>query len=126
MSEYFTRPTRSLQGRSAIVTGAGTAGDGIGNGRASAILLAEAGCNVLCVDLREDLAARTVEMIANDDGLGTGVGLKADVANEEDCKKVVEAAVRAFGRLDILINTVVSFSLSHTLSHTHTHSRHIV
>ena len=52
MSEAFTRPTRSLAGRVAIVSGAGAAGDGIGNGRASAILLAEAGCNVVCVDCK--------------------------------------------------------------------------
>ena len=51
MPEEFPRPTRSLVGRVAIVSGAGAAGDGIGNGRASAILLAEAGANVVCVDL---------------------------------------------------------------------------
>lgn len=107
MSEHFTRPTRSLQGRTAIVTGAGTAGDGIGNGRAAAILLAEAGCSVMCVDLKEELAAKTVEMIVKD-GLGEGASMKADVANEEDCKRVVEATMEVFGRLDILINTVVS------------------
>jgi len=43
MSENFTRPTRSLEGKVAIVTGAGALGEGIGNGRASAVLLAEAG-----------------------------------------------------------------------------------
>ena len=56
MSEAFKRPTRSLSGRVAVVTGAGAAGDGIGNGRASAILLAEAGCNVVCVDIKKELA----------------------------------------------------------------------
>lgn len=43
MSEHFARPTRSLKGKVAIVTGAGALGEGIGNGRASAVLLAEAG-----------------------------------------------------------------------------------
>lgn len=110
MSEHFTRPTRSLAGRVAIVTGAGTAGEGIGNGRAAAILLAEAGCTVVCVDLKEELAAKTVEMI-DKDGFGKGISLKANVADEEDCRKAVEATMKAYGRLDILINTVVSFDV---------------
>ncbi|CZT20058.1 related to short-chain alcohol dehydrogenase [Ramularia collo-cygni] len=105
MSENFTRPTRSLAGRVAIVTGAGTAGDGIGNGRAAAILLAEAGCSVVCVDVQEELAARTVEMIAKD-GFGKGISLKGNVAVEEDCRKVVEGTIGEFGRVDILVNTV--------------------
>lgn len=108
MSELFTRPTRSFASRVAIVTGAGTAGDGIGNGRAAAILLAEAGCTVVCVDLKEELAAKTVELI-DKDGIGKGMALKANVADEEDCKRVVEAAIKEYGRLDILINTVVSY-----------------
>lgn len=109
MSEHFTRPTRSLAGRVAIVTGAGTAGEGIGNGRAAAILLAEAGCSVVCVDLKEELASKTVEMIDRD-GFGRGIALKANVADEEDCRRVVETAVGTYDRLDILINTVVSIS----------------
>lgn len=107
MSEHFTRPTRSFAGRVAIVTGAGTAGDGIGNGRAAAILLAEVGCAVVCVDLKEELAAKTVQMIETD-GVGKGISLKANVADEDECRKVVEATVEEYGRLDVLINTVVS------------------
>lgn len=104
MSEV-TRPTRSLKGRVAIVTGAGALDDGIGNGRASAILLAEAGCDVVCVDLKVELAERTVEMIQQD-GLGKAVAIKANVTNEGDCKRAVDTAVQEFGRLDILINVV--------------------
>lgn len=89
----------------AIVTGAGALGDGIGNGRASAILLAEAGCSVVCVDMKIELAEHTVEMI-NKDGLGKAIAVKANVTDESDCKAAVEAAVSNFGRLDILINVV--------------------
>jgi len=109
MSEHFTRPTRSLSSRVAIVTGAGTAGTGIGNGRAAAILLAEAGCSVVCVDLQEELAAKTVEMI-HSEGFGKAVALRGDVSDEGDCRRVVEEAKGKFGRVDILINTVVSLS----------------
>jgi hypothetical protein len=100
MSEAFTRPTRSLSGRVAVVTGAGAAGDGIGNGRASAILLAEAGCNVVCVDIKKDLAQRTADMILKD-GHGKAVAVEANVTKAEDCKRAVDTAVKEWGRLDI-------------------------
>lgn len=105
MSEHFTRPTRSLAGRVAIVTGAGAVGDGIGNGRAAAILLAEAGASVVCVDLKVELAERTVKYIEKD-GIGKGVAIEANVASEEDCKRIVALAIKEFGRLDILVNGV--------------------
>ena len=100
MSEAFKRPTRSLSGRVAIVSGAGAAGDGIGNGRASAILLAEAGCNVVCVDMKQDLAQRTAEMIEKD-GKGKAVAVQANVTAAEDCQNAVQMAVKEWGRLDI-------------------------
>lgn len=105
MSEHFTRPTRSLSGRVALVTGAGAAGEGIGNGRASAILLAEAGASVVCVDLDISLAQRTAEMIQTD-GIGKAVAIKANVASEPDCRAVVEKAMSEYGRVDILVNGV--------------------
>ncbi len=100
MSETFPRPTRSLAGRVAIVSGAGAAGDGIGNGRASAILLAEAGCSVVCTDMKLGLAQKTVEVIEQD-GKGKAIAVEANATVAEDCKKAVETAVREFGRLDI-------------------------
>jgi NAD(P)-dependent dehydrogenase (short-subunit alcohol dehydrogenase family) len=105
MSEHFKRPTRSIAGKVAIVTGAGALADGIGNGRASAILLAEAGASVVCVDLKLDLAEKTVEMI-HQDGIGKAIAVEANVTDEGDCKVVVEAAVREFGRVDVLVNVV--------------------
>ncbi|KAI5367645.1 Putative short-chain dehydrogenase/reductase SDR, NAD(P)-binding domain superfamily [Septoria linicola] len=105
MSEVFPRPTRSLKGRTAIVSGAGAVGDGIGNGRAAAILLAEAGCNVVCVDIKFDLAQKTVEMIQAD-GFGKAAAVEADVTKQEECSRIVSTAVEEFGRLDILVNVV--------------------
>ena len=55
-----------LDGKVAIVTGGGAADDGIGNGRAAAILLARAGARVLIVDLDLERAERTVAMIADE------------------------------------------------------------
>lgn len=105
MPEEFPRPTRSLVGRVAIVSGAGAAGDGIGNGRASAILLAEAGANVVCVDMALELAQRTAEMIEKD-GHSKAIAVQANVTSEEDARNVVAKAVESFGRIDILVNVV--------------------
>jgi NAD(P)-dependent dehydrogenase (short-subunit alcohol dehydrogenase family) len=105
MTEEFPRPTRSLVGRVAIVSGAGAAGDGIGNGRASAILLAEAGANVVCVDMQHNLAQRTAELVEKD-GYGKAIAVQADVTVEEDAKNVVSKTLDAFGRIDILVNVV--------------------
>ena len=93
-----------LDAKVAIVTGGGAAGDGIGNGRAAAILLAKAGARVVVVDRAAELAARTVAMI---EALGgKAIGCEADVTKPEDCRAMVEAALDRFGRLDLLDNNV--------------------
>jgi NAD(P)-dependent dehydrogenase (short-subunit alcohol dehydrogenase family) len=99
------RPTRDLTGRVAIVTGAGSLPGGIGNGRAAAILLAEDGCTVVCADLKQELAQRTVDMIEAN-GFGAGMAFSGDVTKAEDCQRLVESTVEKYGRLDILVNNV--------------------
>lgn len=91
-------------GRVALVSGGGAAGDGIGNGRATAILLARAGARVFVVDRDLALAERTVRMI--DDEGGTAAACAADVTDESQCRDMVAAAVQRFGRLDFLSNNV--------------------
>lgn len=103
--EGISRPLTSLVGRAAIVTGAGAMAGGIGNGRAAAILLAEVGCSVTCVDLKLDLAEETVDMIARE-GRGKAIAVAADVTDGEACKHIVEKTIAAFGRVDILVNNV--------------------
>src|SRR6266508_4556054 len=93
-----------LTGKVAIVTGGGAVGDGIGNGRAAAILLARAGTRVLVVDRQQDLAERTAEMIAAEGGIAAAHA--ADVTDEEQCRAMVAAALDRFGRLDFLDNNV--------------------
>lgn len=99
------RPSRSLRGKVAIVTGAGSAGSGIGNGRATAILLAEAGSNVLCCDLSGANAAFTVELIQGE-GHAEAIPVVGDVTDEAACRAMVDAAVEKWGRVDILVNNV--------------------
>ena len=93
-----------LEGKVAIVSGGGAAGDGIGNGRAAAILLAKAGARVIVVDRAGDLAKRTVAMIQEIGG--EAVAHEADVTRAADCKALVELALDRFGRLDLLDNNV--------------------
>ncbi|PPQ74252.1 hypothetical protein CVT24_001153 [Panaeolus cyanescens] len=99
------RPSGSLEGRVAIVTGAGSSADGIGNGRAASILLAESGATVLCADINLSSAQTTAQMI-NDEFPNRGLAVQLDVTNEEECKNVVQMALDRYGRLDILVNNV--------------------
>lgn len=99
-------PTRSLIGKTAIVTGAGCLGDGIGNGRAIAILLADDGCNVICVDRNLEWASKTVELIASKRHRAKAIAFQGDVTSASDCEAAVNLAVEKFKRLDILVNNV--------------------
>jgi NAD(P)-dependent dehydrogenase (short-subunit alcohol dehydrogenase family) len=93
-----------LAGKVALISGGGAAGDGIGNGRAAAILLARAGAEVLVADRELELAEHTVKMIAAEGGVAAA--LAVDVTSEADCKRLVDATVDRFGRLDFLDNNV--------------------
>jgi len=91
-----------LEGKVAIVTGGGALDDGIGNGRAAALLLHKAGASVVVVDREIERAQQTVSMMESDRGIAMG----GDVTDEEICRKIVADTVRQFGRLDILDNNV--------------------
>lgn len=99
-------PSRSFKGKTAIVTGAGCAGEGIGNGRAISIMLASEGCNVICLDMDLSWATKTAELANSKPGRGTSVPFKGDVTSAKDCEGVVKFALEKFGRLDVLVNNV--------------------
>lgn len=99
-------PSRSLQGKVAIITGAGCAGEGIGNGRACAILLADEGCSVVCLDRDLEWAEKTAELANSRPGQGKAIAMQGDVTSAVDCEKTVQLALAQFGRLDILVNNV--------------------
>ena len=97
------RSTR-LEGKVAIVTGAGSSGPGVGNGRATATLFAREGAKVLLVDITEERAAETMEMIQAEGGVASTA--QADVTRAADCERMVETCIERYGRLDILDNNV--------------------
>jgi len=93
-----------LEDKVAIVTGAGSRGPGIGNGRATAILFAREGAHVVLVDSVAEWADQTLGMIADEHG--DAFVMSADVTLASDCQSVVDAAVKRYGRVDILQNNV--------------------
>jgi NAD(P)-dependent dehydrogenase (short-subunit alcohol dehydrogenase family) len=97
---------RRLNGKVAIVTGAGSRGPGVGTGKAMAILFAREGARVALVDLFPERAEETLSTI-QDEG-GDAFVLAADVTVEEDCERVVRDAVERYSRLDILVNNVAT------------------
>lgn len=97
-------PEMGLKGKVAIVTGAGSRADGIGNGRAAAILLAREGVKVGLIDATPKNAEATRAMIEKEGN--TSMVLEADVTKAASCEAAVAKAVSAWGRLDILVNNV--------------------
>lgn len=78
-----------LQGKVAIVTGAGSSGPGWGNGKATAVLFASEGAKVFAVDLRPEALQETKQVIERESGECTG--LTADVSHAEEVKALVDA-----------------------------------
>jgi NAD(P)-dependent dehydrogenase (short-subunit alcohol dehydrogenase family) len=88
-----------LEGKKAIVTGAGS-----GVGRASALRFAEEGAAVLCLDIDLDRVKETVAAIES--AGGAGAADRCDVSKEEDVTAAIAAGVERYGRLDIMFNNV--------------------
>ncbi len=94
-----------LDGKRAVIVGAGqTPGETIGNGRATALLFAREGAQVVVVDRREDSAAETAAMIADEGGRAEVV--VADISSEDECRRLVSEVVEMLGGIDILHNNV--------------------
>ena len=100
----YGRGSDRLKDRVAIVTGAGSRADGIGNGRAASILLARNGARIVLVDMKTEWAERTRDMIEAEGG--EAVVVTADVTKPEDCARIVQAGVDRWRRVDILVNNV--------------------
>jgi 3-oxoacyl-[acyl-carrier protein] reductase len=96
--DFGEKERMQIEGKAAVVTGGGT-----GVGRATALELARRGCSVLVNYSRsKDEAEATAAEVS---ALGVnGIAVQGDVANDDDCRRTIDAAVREFGRLDVLVN----------------------
>jgi NAD(P)-dependent dehydrogenase (short-subunit alcohol dehydrogenase family) len=93
-----------VQGKAIIVTGAGSIGPGLGNGKASSILYAREGARVLLVDRDLGAAEETAKAIRAEGG--HAATFACDVTDSAECRKMVETCLDAFGALDVLHNNV--------------------
>ena len=96
--------SRSLEKRTALVFGAGCAGEGWGNGNAAAVAYAEAGANVIAID-RDAAAARATVALIEARGLHA-TAHQADILDSASVASTVQAALDAHGTVDILHNNV--------------------
>lgn len=87
-----------LKGKAAVVTGASN-----GVGRATAIELARRGCSVLVNYAKSEREAGEVCQEITQHGV-KALPFQADVSDDAACRKMIDAAVKAFGRLDVLVN----------------------
>lgn len=96
--------TQRMQDKVVLVFGAGSVGEGWGNGKAAAAAYAREGGRVACVDLRPEAAAATAGVIA-DEG-GQALALAADVTDASRIAAVVGEVLDRWGRIDVLHNNV--------------------
>jgi NAD(P)-dependent dehydrogenase (short-subunit alcohol dehydrogenase family) len=93
-----------LAEKKVLLLGAGSVGEGIGNGRAMAILFSREGADVVGVDLNLAAAEETARMVR-----GEGremIALAGDVTDLADLARIIDEAERRLGRIDILVNNV--------------------
>ena len=94
-----------VDGKVAVVIGGGqTPGETIGNGRATALVLAREGARVVVVDRDLASAQETVDIIVAEDGLASAA--QVDATNEAGVRALVEGVARDFRSIDILHNNV--------------------
>jgi NAD(P)-dependent dehydrogenase (short-subunit alcohol dehydrogenase family) len=90
-----------LEGKIAVIIGAGQSpGEGVGNGRATALRFAQEGAKVLAVDNRLSSAEETAEMVRK--AGGDSLAFEADVTREATLAATIAAAQKRWGRVDIL------------------------
>ncbi|MDH3679860.1 MAG: SDR family oxidoreductase [Acidimicrobiia bacterium] len=105
MSEIDVSVAGRLSDRVAIVVGGGqTPGETVGNGRATAVLLARAGATVVVADRDRGLADETVAMITAEGNQADAAEL--EVTDDDQHRALVERVVSDHGRIDILHNNV--------------------
>ena len=103
--ENRNRTVFDLSGKVVVVVGGGQMpGPKIGNGRATAIVAARHGAEVVVVDLNSDAAQQTVDLISAENG--KAYALRADVAEKDDCQRIFDTVMQESGRVDGMVYSV--------------------
>ena len=93
-----------LTGKVAFISGAGSVGEGWGNGKATAVLLARQGATIYGTDISAEAAEETKGLIAAEGG--TCVARGVDMTRAAEVEAAVADCLARFGRIDILVNNV--------------------
>lgn len=93
-----------LKDKVALVVGAGSIRPGMGNGKATSLLFAREGARVVAADRHLDAAEETVRLIKAEGG--DAIAVQADATKDADAKRLVEAVIAGYGKLDVLFNNV--------------------
>jgi NAD(P)-dependent dehydrogenase (short-subunit alcohol dehydrogenase family) len=110
MSIDFERSQRTafdLSGQTVVIVGGGQQpGAKIGNGRATAIVAARHGAEVVAVDLNIGAAQETVDLILAEGG--SAYAVQADVAEKENCQRIFDTVMQRSGRVDGMVYSVAT------------------
>ncbi len=93
-----------MDGKVALITGAGSVGPGWGNGRATAVLFAREGARVVALD-RDTAAAEATRHIIESEGYACAVET-ADVTDRGQIERVIATVCEHWGALHVLVNNV--------------------
>jgi NAD(P)-dependent dehydrogenase (short-subunit alcohol dehydrogenase family) len=93
-----------LQGKVAVVTGAGASGPGFGTGKAIAVRFASAGAKLALFDVNPQACAETAALVLEQGG--ESISVAGDVSCAADVQRLINACLNRFGNLDIVVNNV--------------------
>lgn len=96
------RSINRLENDVAIVVGAGSSGDGVGIGRAISVLFAQEGARVVLVDLHEERASVTAQLIA--EAGGDAMVVAGDISDPASCEDIVSKTASRYGPASVLVN----------------------
>ncbi len=95
-----------FSGKVAFVAGAGSVGEGWGNGKATAVLLARQGAAVYGIDVAEGALAGTATAMRDEGIIARWVGRVCDATSNAEMEATVADCLARFGRIDVLVNNI--------------------
>jgi NAD(P)-dependent dehydrogenase (short-subunit alcohol dehydrogenase family) len=113
-----------LEGRLALVFGAGSCGPGWGNGKATAVTYARAGATVVAIDINLEAAEETRSIIVGEGGRAEAA--VCDVTQSAQVRALVDEVARRHGRIDVLHNNVGGTALGGVVEESEESFRRIV